>query len=363
MKISRRRALKTGAVALGLAATSSVVPQRVFAQTARKVSLTLPWLAGGSNLFIYVAKNRGYWKKRGLDVEISRGYGSVAASQAIGTKKFDFGIAAAGSGIEQIAKGLPIVMLGCVHYDSTMGICLLADSPLKTPKDLEGRKLGSAVASGEYPFLPAFAKNAGFDLNRVERVALDPKVRQRALIDKQVDAISSFAGASVPSIAVQGLDTRFWAYKDYGLPFYGLSVMTQPEMLKSNPGLCEAVTEGVMEGVQFMLADPEAALAAFLAEVKEMKLTPTGAKQEEIGMGMFALTILADEAKQHGLGWQSPDAMAKMTDLIMAYTASKDTKRPDVESMYTNRFVGRIKLDAKAWQQAESNYQSYRKYL
>jgi NitT/TauT family transport system substrate-binding protein len=293
--LPRRKVLTGAALALGVA--TGAIPRKVFAQSAKKVRFTLPWLAGGSNLYVYVAQNKGYWKKRGLDVEVSRGYGSVAASQAIGTGKFDFGIAAAGAGIQQVSKGLPIAMLGCVHYDSTMGICVLDDSPIKGPKDLEGRKLGSAVASGEYPFLPAFAQNAGFDLKKVEQISLDPKIRQRALIQKQVDAISSFAGASVPSIVVQGHKTRFMAYKDYGLPFYGLGVMTQPKMLSAEPALCQAIVEGVMEGVALMLADPEAALAAFLAEVKEMKLTPTGAKQVEIGMGMFGLAVAGRHAE------------------------------------------------------------------
>jgi ABC-type nitrate/sulfonate/bicarbonate transport system substrate-binding protein len=51
-----------------------------------------------------------------------------------------------------------------------MGIGVLNDGPIKTPKDLEGRQLASTVTSGEYPFPPAFAENAGFDLEKVTRI-------------------------------------------------------------------------------------------------------------------------------------------------------------------------------------------------
>jgi NitT/TauT family transport system substrate-binding protein len=110
------------------------------------------------------------WEKYGLDVEIARGSGSVAAAQAIGEARFDFGMASPSASILQAIKGLPTVALAACAYDATMGIGVLNDGPIKTPKDLEGRQLASTVTSGEYPFLPAFAENAGFDLEKVTRI-------------------------------------------------------------------------------------------------------------------------------------------------------------------------------------------------
>jgi NitT/TauT family transport system substrate-binding protein len=110
------------------------------------------------------------WEKYGLDVEIARGSGSVAAAQAIGEARFDFGMASPSASILQAIKGLPTVALAACAYDATMGIGVLNDGPIKTPKDLEGSQLASTVTSGEYPFLPAFAENAGFDLEKVTRI-------------------------------------------------------------------------------------------------------------------------------------------------------------------------------------------------
>jgi hypothetical protein len=44
--------------------------------------------------------------------------------------------------------------------------------------------LASTVTSGEYPFLPAFAENAGFDLAKVTRIQVDNKVRDRLLPER-----------------------------------------------------------------------------------------------------------------------------------------------------------------------------------
>ena len=150
------------------AAAPAVLTGTANTQERRKVSFSLPWLAEGSNTFVFVAKGKGFWDELGLDVQVTRGFGSVAAAQAVGAGQFQFGAAAASAGIQQAAKGLPVVAIGCAGYDATMGICVLKDSPIKTPKDLAGKKMGSTVNSGEFPFLPVFAQKAGLDLKAVE---------------------------------------------------------------------------------------------------------------------------------------------------------------------------------------------------
>ena len=354
MPVDRRHFLKAAAAG----AAASTLPARIYAQTPRKVTFMQAWLPDGSNMFIYAAKNRGLYKKRGIDLEISRGFGSVAASQAVGSGKFDFGMAAVAAGVQQTAKGLEVVHMGTAHYDSTMGIAVLADSPIKTPKDLEGRKLGSTVTSGEYPFLPLFAKNAGLDLSKVQRVQLDAQVRNRALLSKEVDAISAFAGSSIPSLAAQGVDTRFISYSKHGVGLYGLALMTQAKRYAEDPALCQAVVEASLEGLAFALNNPDEALAAFGAELKEMAMTKTGLDQIRIGFGMYALTSLKPEAKK-GLGWQDPASIQKQVDMVMEFVAEKGDKRPELEKVYTNRFASGVKLTDAEWSAAEKRFAKY----
>jgi len=207
--IGRREFVKQAALGAAAVATASGAGVgTVFAQAKKKVSFTLPWLANGESLFAFVALEKGMWAKRGLDVDVTRGFGSVGAAQSIAQGKFDFGFAAAPAGILQAAKGLKMVMLGCCTYNPTMGVGVLQDSPIKTPKDLEGKKMGCVVSSGEYPFLPAFAERAGFDLSTVTIVQVDNKIRESALIAGQVDAISGFASGSVASLVSKGHPAR-----------------------------------------------------------------------------------------------------------------------------------------------------------
>ena len=361
---SSRGAVSRRQVLGGMAATATVagLPRRVRAQGSRHVKLSLPWVAEGSSLFSFVAKHQGYWAKHGLDVEILRGSGSVAAAQAVATGQFDFSFPAASASILQVLKGLPMVCIGACAYDATQGVAVLADSPIKTPKDLEGHKMGAVVSSGEYPFLPAFAERAHFDLKKVDIQQVDVQIRERLLADKQVDAISGFGTSIIPALASKGVETRMMLYSKYGIPNYGNTLVTRPEVLKKDAALCEAIVDGAMQAIKFCLLNPKKASDIFFKEVPEMAMSPSAHDQIRIGLGLINRVVLADTAKEKGLGFMDPATMKEMTELTIQYVV-KDAKMPAVDALYTNQFVGKIKLTDAEWQQAMSATSDFAKYL
>jgi hypothetical protein len=78
---------------------------------------------------------------------------------------------------------------------------------------------GASLTSGEYPFVPLYAKKAGFDLGKVRLLQIDGKVRERSLIQKQVDAVAAFATSTVLSLASIGTDVRFMTFRAAGIEF------------------------------------------------------------------------------------------------------------------------------------------------
>jgi NitT/TauT family transport system substrate-binding protein len=357
-EISRRSLLRSAAIAAPF-----VLIRPSWAAELRPVTFTLPWLAEGSNAVAFIAKAKGYWSKRGLDVQISRGYGSTAAAQAIGAGSFQFGLAAASAGIQEAAKGLPVTALLSAGYDATMGICVLKDSPIHAPKDLEGRKMASTVNSGDYPFLPVFAERAGFDLGKVERVQADPNVRQRLLVSKQVDAISGFAITFVPTFEAQHLETRHLLYSSYGLTLYNNSLMTQVATLEKEPQLCADMAAGLGEAITFMLMNPDESVKIFLEQVPEIALSADGAERIRLGIGIFIISMLQKPAKEHGIGYAAPEDYQSMTELVMKYVAEQTDKTPAQSALFTNDFAGKIKLTEAEWAKAMENAKPYRQYL
>jgi NitT/TauT family transport system substrate-binding protein len=357
-EISRRSLLQGAAIAAPFVLTS-----RLGASELRPVTFTLPWVAEGSNAYVYVAKAKGFWEKRGLDVKVSRGYGSTAAAQAIGAGSFQFGVAAAPAGVQEAAKGLPVIAILSAGYDATMGICVLKDGPIKTAKDLEGRKMASTVSSGDYPFLPVYAERAGFDLNKVERVQADPNVRQRLLISKEVDAISGFAISFVPVFETQHVSTRNLLFSSYGLTLYNNSLMTQVAIVEKEPQLCADVAAGLAEALVFTMLNTDEAVQLFLKQVPETALSADGAERLKLGIGIFVVSMLNKPLQEHGVGYAAPSDYQAMTDLVMTYVADKTDKAPAQGALFSNDYAGKIKLTQAEWDKAMENAKPYRQYL
>ena len=353
----RRDAVK--AVAAGAAALTFPA----ISQGMTKVTFTTSWLPEGPNLFAYVARDMGFWKKYGLDVSVARGSGSGAAAQAVGASTFMFGMGATPTVIGQVARGLPISCIGQINYDALMGIGLLADSKILKPKDLEGKKIGASVSSGEYPFLSLYAQKAGFDFSKVEIVQLDSKVRDRSLVEKLVDGVSAFGSSTIPSLVSNGANIRFLLFKQAGLEFYGQSLTTQTSRLKSDPNLVEAFVSGAMEAIKFSMLNPDEALNIFLKANEDVAMTSSAKEYVRIGLGLTNLTNLVPEVTQKGFGYADPAKITAQSELILKYAISGNAKMPVLEDLVTNHYVGKLKLSDSEQTQVHKNVEQFKKYI
>src|SRR5258708_21666605 len=99
-----------------------------------------------------------------------------------------------------------------------MAVITMSDSGVTSPKDLEGKKFGATTKSGEFPFLPAFAANGGVDLSEVEILQVDPNVRQRLFVEKQLASISAFAPSVVPGYIANGFSQKIILFTQFKLP-------------------------------------------------------------------------------------------------------------------------------------------------
>ena len=357
--ISRRRLLQGAAAATAL---PCALPRPALAQ-ARSVKFTLPWLAQGTSLFTYVGRERGIFRAHGIDIEIARGNGTVSAAQTVAAGAFDFGMGVIPPLVIEICKGLPIVFLGTMDYDSTMGVGVLGDGPITEPKQLAGKKLAQVPGSADTPLFPLYAKRAGFDVKAVDIVGTDPKLLERLVMNKQVDALTSLASSSMPVMLSQGVPCRWLLYSSAGLPSYGFTIFTQPKTLANDPGLCGALCDALMESLAYVIQNPDAAADIFFKVLPEMGLNPAGRKFIEIGMSAQQYTVTKPQSREHGLLWGDPAVYEAMLDMMLEAVLPPGTKRPAVESFYTNQFAGHVTLPAAAWDAIAARGTAFSKLL
>ena len=87
-----------------------------------KLKFCLPWIPHGGYAFLFAANKLGYWKNRGLDVQIDRGFGSGETCKRVALGQYDYGLADFATMVKLADDGLPLTYIGMVSHVSQLGI-------------------------------------------------------------------------------------------------------------------------------------------------------------------------------------------------------------------------------------------------
>ena len=144
--MSLRRMLVTWlAVASLLGACGRMSP----AAAAETVKVGLNFLPNGVHVGLAVAKEQGWYREAGLEVDLQKGEGSTDAVRRMGSGVVEFAMADLGSLILGRSRGLPVKALGVVLDKDPAAMISLKTAGIRTPKDLEGKSIGAATASAQ----------------------------------------------------------------------------------------------------------------------------------------------------------------------------------------------------------------------
>src|SRR5438445_1004155 len=130
----------------------------------KEVRYILDFMPDGFHAPYYVALDKGFFTEEGLNVKISRGYGSGDTVLKLAAGQYDIGLAAIGALITARANenaAVKGIMLYLTRDMLTMWV--RDEGKIATPKDLEGKTISTTPGNGHFVMFPAFAKGAGFD--------------------------------------------------------------------------------------------------------------------------------------------------------------------------------------------------------
>ncbi len=361
-RITRRNFVRSVAAGSSAAFAAFSFPRPAIAQLV-KVRYTLSWLPTGQYAFVYAARQLGYFKRRGIDLDISRGFGSMAAIQAIASGQFDMGGSQTGALLLSLIKGLDLRFLATQGYDATLGILVpKKNGSIKTPKDLEGKKIGVTPTSADTPFLPAYCLLAGIDFGRLQIVQVDSKVLEQSAMSGIVDAILVTGLSSIPNFVSENIPFTMLPYSEVGLQFYWQNTVTTGNYLEKNRELVQNVTLGLLEGLRFMLLNPQEAMERHLKEHPELGLGKNGKLYLELGVGLTSAIMMAPESMQHGLGYTDFSKIDAQAATVRKYAAaSADRPAPPARSFCRNDST--LALTSAEWDQVRSNTRAYAELL
>ena len=161
--------MKRARVTLLLVAVIALVALGAEAQAPVKVVFALNWFAVGDHAAYWVAVDRGYYKARGLEVELQNSKGSGDSIAKVDSGRADIGLADAVVVIPRVAQGAKVKVVGAVFDLTPLNIWTRKDTGIVKPKDLEGKLLAATDGAARGQMVPAFARENGGDAGWVRR--------------------------------------------------------------------------------------------------------------------------------------------------------------------------------------------------
>lgn len=355
-RLNRRSFVALAGLA-GAGATMRVYAPSI-ARAATQVKLTLPWLPLGTFSYAFIAKGMGFWEKRGLDVTIDRGFGSGKVCVPVDQGQYDFGILDLAVMMNCVGRDLDLAAVAGIWPISPVGIFSLKEYNIVKPKDLEGQTVAFDVGSGDFQLWPAFVKATGIDDSKVNKVTMDAAALIKVLAEKQVKAEGNFFGSIAPSLWAQGMEINGILYADYGIKMLSNVVACKHSTIDKKPELCKDFIGGLMEGLKYVYLNPEKSAQMHLDMVKEFKGgSVTNQKVIEFGQAVSTALGMVPAFKNDGLGYMEPALVQQTAETVATYMGVKSL--PKTETMYTNQFVGDVKLSDVEWKTTEERSKKY----
>lgn len=306
------------------------------AAAADKIKFQLDWIIEGKHVPFFVARDKGFFEKNGLDVTLLEGKGSANSATFVDAGQAEYSYGDLLTAVQVMSKGGKNRAIGVGMTFNGGGFIFLEGSGIKTPKDLEGKSFGTNPGDFAYVLLPAVAAASGFDHNKVAIKTMEPAVRTPALFEGKIDIMSGTNGSSIQRMAVlgkrQGKQIKYLFFGDMGLETYGHVLQAREDRLKNNPDQVKRVVSAVFDAWAWALKNRKEAFEIF------MKANPQ--KDREISLAQMEAgldDVVDQEAKQQALGYMKEAMMKKSVDTANKYF--KLSPAVEYKMTFTNQFI------------------------
>jgi len=257
----KKRLFVQSAAALCLAATCALAQ----AQALTPIKFQLDWRFEGPGALFLQPIAKGYFKQAGLDVSLDAGTGSGAAVQRVASGTYDMGFADLAALMEfhannPDAPNKPVAVM-VVYNNTPAAVMALKKSGIKSPADLNGKKLGAPVFDAGRRAFPIFQK--ANNIAGASWVSMDPPLRETMLARGDVDAITGFSFTSLLNLEARGVkmeDVVVFPYAQHGVKLYGNVIIASPRLIRENPGAIKAFLSAFAKGAKEVMANPDAAI-------------------------------------------------------------------------------------------------------
>lgn len=298
--LTRRTMLGMGAA--GLAATlSGIGSRRALAQDA--VALQLSWLHsvqfGGS----YIALQRGFWSEAGLDVSLLPGGPNAPVEPPVVSGTALVGISAADYTAAAVEQGAPFRILAVAMQKNPFVVASLPDNPVNAPADLEGKRIGMALANT--PVLQALCTLNDVDFDAIQIVPT--QYSAQPLLSGEVDCLLCWETDLPVAMAIQGVESVTMLMADHGYAVHSQTYIATQDSIANSREQLVGLLRGEVRGWEAYREDTAAAAALTVEMFPDAGLDLA---TQELQAERQVPLMFSELTDQNGFGWWTDETVA-----------------------------------------------------
>gem|GEM_PF-6076027 len=300
------------ALLLGMA-TLGLAPARA----DHAVSLQLRWEPQFQFAGYIVAKEKGFYADRNLDVElrfaVQPGPRFLSAIDEVTEGRATFGIGAVDVAYAR-ASGKALSIVSSVFQHSAIEIYTKESVQITKPSDLMKLRFSNGLQrNGPADIeLRALLRREGVDLSSLQ-VPDSDKPSFEAFVDGDVDVHHGFSLATPWVARSRGIALNAVSPRAFGIHFYGDSLFAREDFVRENPDVVGRFVEASLAGWRYALQNPDEVIA-LIAE----KYPRTLPIDDPVGFNRFQAEVVASliDFPIVDLGNTSPDRWQAMVDRL-----------------------------------------------
>ena len=237
-----------------------------------KVTFMLSWAPDTNQIGVYVAKNTGYFKQAGLDVDIVA-VAQAGAEQAVNNGMADFALSNLTNVGIYTLKGAKIKQVMQVQQKPSAIWCSLASNKdIKSPKDFDGKTFATFGSNESDAVIRRMIQTDG-GKGTFDKVTVGTSTFQ-TLSSKKADFGGFYATWEGVQADMYGPKLNCFTEPDYGVPGNAdtIGVITSDKTISSNPGLVKKFVQATKKGYEYAYSHPDDAAAILVKEAPDANL-------------------------------------------------------------------------------------------
>ncbi len=216
---------------------------------SKDITLTLSWKHQFQFAGYYVAKEKGFYEKAGLNVNIKEYDLQRDNTKDISSGKYEFGIGHSSLILDKLNDYPNIILLTAVHQSSPLILLSKKRADITSLKDIAGKKI---MMSNDQTYTASInAMLSSEHLKKNSYQIVDTSFNPIDLINGNADLMMSYISNEPFALKEKGIEYTIFDPKDYDYDFYSDILFTSSQMIKNHPDDVEDFYTASLQGWKY----------------------------------------------------------------------------------------------------------------